>query len=106
MIHTLTEMLIIAVMIAMAMIFINYLTWPGAILDHIVYRGKTISDRMGGAPVWLAYPLWECPMCMAPYYTAGVAFYVYGWAWQLPVMILMAGFFALLLDSIIAKLRE
>lgn len=93
--------------VAMLLMFLNYTTWPGSILDHIRISGRSLASRMEDAPAWIAMPLWECPMCMAPWHGLWVGYLIHGcFTWNMIIMIGAAGCCALILDTIIHAIRN
>lgn len=48
-------------LIAMVILFLHACTWEGMVLDVVRYRLEHL-------PLWVKKPLFDCPVCMAPWW--------------------------------------
>ncbi len=78
-----TDMLEMAFCISFVVLFVHASTWEGMLLQFI-------PSFFWDAPVWVKKPLFDCPVCMAPWYGALVMVFS-GWYpdnWVQPFIIL------------------
>ena len=70
------------------MLLINAAGWKGMILDKIRIRKNymtdhgwiytTVKDYLDLVPEWISKPLWDCLICMAPWYGLAAGWILYG----------------------------
>lgn len=76
------SMLYDAFIIAFAVFFIHACTWEGMILEKL--RELTFEW-----PQWITKPLYDCPICMAPWWGSAILLLMgHGWSW---VPLIVAG---------------
>ena len=54
-------MIEIAFIIALVVLFLHATTWEGMIF-------QIVAEKLRGLPAWVKKPLYDCPICMAPWW--------------------------------------
>lgn len=106
---------------ALAVLFINATTWKGMVLDKITikprdyrsghgWRNYSIKDYLDRAPEWLAKPLWDCLICMTPWWSFGLGLPLFYGSWSLNAtaiaFILISSGISVVFDTFVIGKRE
>lgn len=84
------QLIVIAIIVAFVVLFLHATAWEGMIFG-------TIAEKAFDWPEWIRKPLFECPICMAPWWGSlilvifGLATGVWFSWWQWAVILFVAG---------------
>lgn len=90
-----------ACIMALIILFIHAITWKGMILDKIPvpqpkwhrrrygtldedqlpFNERSLKDWMDKIPDWIVAPLWDCIICMAPWYGTAIGLPLFFGSW-------------------------
>lgn len=107
----------------LAVLFINATTWKGMVLDKIRIKTtkeinpfnkistiRTVKDYLDRAPEWLAKPLWDCLICMTPWWSFGLGLPLFYKSWSLNAtaiaFILISSGISVVFDTFVIGKRE